>query len=330
MNKSGFSLTGLRRLVQALFVLVCLYIGYRFFGYYTYLGASGLSGSPYRPPGVEAFIPLSALVGLRAWLGTGIFDRVHPAGLSILLIVILVSFLFRKSFCSWICPFGFLEELLGRAGRAIFHRRLELPGWLDIPLRALKYILLALFTGSVFFMMNTEAASAFIESPYNKVVDIKMLRFFLHISLTGTLVFGFLIVISVLFEQFWCRYLCPYGALLGLFGWLSPSAIRRSENLCVNCGACDRACRGRLKVSLVKKVLSPECNACMGCVESCPVPGALAYTFAGKLGRFKYALPAAMLAVFVLAIIIARATGHWESSTTLQEVSAYFNMLDKI
>lgn len=319
-----------RNMVQIAFVFISLYIGWNFLSFYTYLETGGSSGVFIRPPGVEAFTPLSSLVGLRVWLGTGIFDYVHPAGLVVLITALLISFLFRKSFCSWICPFGFIEEVVGKLGAKIMKRRITVPRWLDIPLRSLKYILLTFFVYSIFFMMDGQSAISFMESPYNKIADLKMLKFFLNISTTGIAVFGFLIIMSFIFKHFWCRYLCPYGALLGLLGWLSPSRITRSEETCINCGACDKACPSRLAVSTKKSVVSPECNGCLECISKCPVDGALTYNFAGKPNQYKYLLPVAMLGLFALVIITAKMTGYWESSFTLREVMLLFPLLDQI
>lgn len=319
-----------RNLAQINFVLISLFIGWRFIGFYTYLETGSSSGSFSRPPGVEAFTPLSSLVGLRVWLGTGTFDYVHPAGLVVLTTALLISILFRKSFCSWICPFGFIEEIVGKLGTKLISKRLTMPKWLDLPLRSIKYILLAFFAYSVFFVMDDQSAISFMESPYNKIVDLKMLKFFLNISTTGIAVFGFLILMSFLFKHFWCRYLCPYGALLGLMGWLSPSMITRCEEKCINCGACDKACPSRLTVSMKKTVVTPECNGCLECVNKCPVNGTLTYNFAGKPSRYKYLLPAIMLVIFALAIVTAKLTGYWESSVSLREVMLLFPLLDQI
>lgn len=319
-----------RNCVQLIFVFISLYVGVRFINFYRYLETAGAAGSPYRPPGVEAFTPLSALVGLKVWLGTGTFDYIHPAGLMILVSALLISFLFRKSFCSWICPFGFLEELLGKLGHQIMPKKLKMPGWLDIGLRSLKYILLTFFIYSVFFMMSSLNALDFMKSPYNLMVDLKMLQFFLNISATGITIFAFLAIMSVLFDHFWCRYLCPYGALLGILGWFSPSRISRQEDLCVNCQACNKACPSRLNVSMSKNINSPECNACLSCVESCPVPGALSYNIMGFKGNRKYILPLAMVSVFALILIAAIVSGYWESSVSLREVMMYYPYLNQM
>jgi len=317
-----------RKPVQYLFVIVSLYIGWKFVLFYNYVSTYGLSGSPVRPSGVEAFLPVSALVGFRSWLGTGVFDYIHPAGLTVFLAALAISFLFRKSFCSWICPFGLLEEYLGRAGvRLGLQKKLKMPRWLDILLRSIKYILLAFFTGSVFLLMSPSDAASFMQSPYNIIADIKMLEFFLNISLTGVLVFGVLAVMSILFDHFWCRYLCPYGALLGLLGWFSPAAVSRREEHCTGCQACDHACPGRLKVSSSRRVISPECHSCLNCVQHCPVDGALGYSFAGFAGFPGYTLPLAVLLFWTTAVMAAKAFGLWDSTVTTDQVLTIYSYM---
>ena len=163
--------------------------------------------------------------------------------------------------------------------------------------------------------------------------DIKMLEFFLNISMTGFLVFAFLIIMSVIIENFWCRYLCPYGALLGILGWLSPARISRNEALCTGCGACDRACPGKLTVSSSKSILSPECSSCLTCIEKCPSAGALRYHIPGipkpqNPVLKKYGLHIAMLGVYILLIMIAKAAGHWETSVTNEDFRMLYSMLD--
>lgn len=330
MKKNNGSILQPRRLVQIIFVLASVYIGWRFVNYFTYLQTAGASGSPLRPAGVEAFVPLSALVGLKAWLSTGAFDPIHPAGLTILLLAILVSLVLRKAFCSWICPFGFLEEMLSWVGVKVRPKKLVVPKWLDIALRSIKYILLFLFVAGVFLMMSGLDAVSFVQSPYNMMVDVKMLLFFINISAVGVGIFAFLIIMSLFLDHFWCRYLCPYGALLGLFGWFSPARIQRDAALCINCRACDQACPGRLSISSVKKVASPECHSCLSCIAKCPVSGALEYNFLGRFGRNKYFLPAAVLIIFILGVAAAKLTGHWNSSLDVKDAMVLFKSINNI
>ncbi len=81
-------------------------------------------------------------------------------------------------------------------------------------MRGLKYILLGLFVAVIGFMSAT-ALEDFMSTPYGLVADVKMLNFFRDIGITAAVVIGLLVLLSMLVQNFWCRYLCPYGALMG-------------------------------------------------------------------------------------------------------------------
>ena len=78
--------------------------------------------------------------------------------------------------------------------------------------------------------MSVEGIRAFLESPYGVIADVKMLNLFRLMGVTTAVVLGFLAVASVFVQNFWCRYLCPYGALTGLLALLSPLRIRRDAD----------------------------------------------------------------------------------------------------
>ncbi|HEX9657835.1 MAG TPA: 4Fe-4S binding protein, partial [Bacteroidota bacterium] len=162
----------LRSTIQASFVLLCVWIGIEFY-LFTKWGLSGeVAHYVERPPGAEGFLPISALMSLKYWIDTGIINGIHPASMFILLAIVGVSIVLKKSFCSWLCPIGTLSESLWMLGQKIFRRNLTLPRWLDYPLRSLKYLLLFYFVYAI-STMTVEALRVFIYSPYNKVADIK-------------------------------------------------------------------------------------------------------------------------------------------------------------
>ena len=61
-----------------------------------------------RPPGIEAFLPISSLISLKYWMATGIINPIHPSELVILLMALVTAVLIKRGFCSWVCPFGLL------------------------------------------------------------------------------------------------------------------------------------------------------------------------------------------------------------------------------
>ena len=133
---------------------------------------------------MEGFLPISGMMGLLDWFYQGTLNRVHPAATMLFVIVVVVAFVARKSFCSWICPVGLLSETLARLGRKLFGRNFRPWRWLDIPLRGLKYLLLFFFVQAIVGMSGA-ALQAFIESPYNRVADVKMGLFFVRLGPVG-------------------------------------------------------------------------------------------------------------------------------------------------
>ncbi len=311
----------LRRTVQMFFLILCLWIGWDFIRFYFSCLTPG-QAMVARPPGVEAFLPISALVSARYWLQTGVIHPVHPAGLLILGAIVAISFLFKRSFCSWVCPFGLLSEKLADAGRRIIGRNFTLPRWVDWPLRALKYLLLGFFVWVIFLGMNFAGLQAFLDSPFNQTADVRLLQFFLHPSMTTIVILAVLVGLSIFVRHFWCRYLCPYGALTALAGMASPTRIRRNIPSCIECGKCARACPASLPVNRLLTVNSDECSLCLECVQSCPIPNTLAVHAVSPRWRLRPAIIALIIVgIFLGIIIFGKISGHWQSSVTPQQMS---------
>jgi polyferredoxin len=316
----------IRLVVQMSFALLCIWIGIEFYQFVDYLesagvsGVSGASGDAYRPPGAEGFLPISSLMSLYYFFLTGDIHAAHPAGMFILVGVLAISLLYGKSFCSWFCPVGLLSETLGDLGDKLFGRRLKLPRWLDYPLRSIKYLLLGFFVYSIFFLMGAASLKLFLDSPYNIVSDIKMYYFFADISQFSLIVIGVLLVLSIVIRNFWCRYLCPYGALLGVASLLSLHKIKRNAASCTDCGLCARVCPSFVKVDQVKTVISDECTACLSCVNECPVDNTLDLKLvAGKKAVSRGRVAVGVVGVFMLITGLAMVAGNWNNEVTIDE-----------
>ena len=267
-----------------------------------------------RPAGVEGFLPISALMSLRLWLAGGGVHPVHPAALAILFAVLAMSAVLAKSFCSHLCPVGALSEWLGRLGARLLGRTWQPPRWLDLPLRSLKYLLLAFFVWATWAAMDVAGVRSFLDSPYNRVADLKMLLFFARPSRTTVAVLGVLVVGSVLVRDLWCRYLCPYGALLGPLGRLAPFKVTRDAETCTDCRLCTKACPARLPVHAMARVASVECTSCLDCIAACPVRDCLAVRPPRRPARvvLRPAVAVALaLAVYLAVTIGFRLAGRW-------------------
>ena len=327
-----------RRSFQGAFLLLNLWLGAKFYFWVRQFEDGKFTGSLARPAGVEGWLPIAGLMNLKYWLLSGQIPRVHPAAMFLLLTFLAMAFLFRKAFCSWLCPIGTISEYLWRAGHRLFGRNYYLPRWLDLPLRGLKYFLLGFFVWAI-STMSVAGIRDFMSSPYGLIADVKMLNFFRHIGETGLIVLGAFALASVFVPNFWCRFLCPYGALLGLTSWLSPVRIRRDPAPCIDCAKCAKECPAALPVDKLVSIRSVECTGCLECVAVCPAQDALSFSLPTLLPNSMsraskpLALPAWALAVGIAALFLgvagfAKVTGHWESSishSSYQELIPHAN-----
>ena len=313
-----------RHIAQLIFVALNGWLGLQFLVWVRYFEHGGQGLYMPRPAGAEGWLPIAGLMNSKYFFTTGRIPSIHPAAMFLFLAFVLMSLLLKKAFCSWLCPVGTLSEYLGLLGRRVFGRNLRLPRWVDIPLRGLKYLLFAFFA-SFIAAMSAEALADFMATPYGLLADVKMLNFFRDISLTAAIVIGVLMLGSMLVQNFWCRYLCPYGALMGLVSLLSPIKIRRDAEACIDCAKCARACPSGLAVDKLVQIRSVECTACMACVASCPAENALQFALAPRkaatvrqrwtrraLGPLAVA---GMIAyIFLGFVLYARATNHWQTT----------------
>src|SRR5689334_5145944 len=318
----------LRTTVQAAFVLLCIWIGVEFALFVKWGGDPSAAAFSQRPPGAEGFLPISALISLKYWAEAGIINNVHPAGLFIFIAIAAIGFLLKKAFCSWLCPVGTLSESLHLLGKKLFGRNFQAPRWLDYPLRSLKYLLLLFFLWAI-AQMDTTTLKEFVYSPYNKVADIKMFLFFANITTTALWTIVVLMILSVFVKNFWCRYLCPYGAFLGALSWLSPLKIRRNASTCIDCELCTKACPANIKVHKAGTVMSDECMACLACVAVCPVKETLDVRTSLTATRVPgWVFGALVAGIFVAVTGLAILTGHWQNAIGPDEYRKRFQNLD--
>lgn len=309
----------LRILIQFSFLGFMLWLGLLFYQFVHYIRSGGVAPFVPRPDGIEGFLPISGLLGTASWLKGGGINSIHPAAVVVFVTVLVGTLLLRRSFCSWICPVAALSEILWKSGFKAFRRNLKPPGWLDILLRGLKYILMAFFLYSIVIAMSPGALQAFIKSDYHKVADVRLLDFFTHISPFAFSIILVLLLLSVLLRNPLCRYLCPYGALLGLVAMLSPMRVTRDADRCISCGICSQVCPSRIDVMQKRSVNSPECIGCWRCVSHCRFNDALSMRFAGKIAVHGVIFALLVVILFWGGTAVGKLNGQWNTSLSLKE-----------
>lgn len=308
-----------RQMVQHLLALSMLLVGIQFTANAVMLK---LGITPYlmRPDVGDAFLPIAGAIELKAIISLGIWDQNHPAAAVMLTVVILTGVLCKRAFCGWACPLGLAGEYLYKLRKRFIKRELLPPAWLDWPLRMLKYLLLG---GLLYIVlgMPTQTIPHYLEGNYHKIADLKMALFFITPGLITLACFGVILLLAAWRRQGFCRYICPYGALLGLTSFLSPFKIRRSTQHCLietkgmNCDKCTRACPANIKVHEIHTVRSDECQACMRCVSACPKKQALQLSSRNGVTLSGRGLTIMLLLLMFMIPLIAFVGGFWVSQT---------------
>jgi polyferredoxin len=318
-----------RFIIQSVFALLCIWIGIEMYLFIVYLESGGTTSFYNRPPGVEGFLPISSMMSFYLFITTGEMHYAHPAGMFIFLSILLVSLVIGKSFCSWLCPVGFISELIGDSGEKLFKRKMKLPKFFDYPLRSLKYLMLGFLFYSVFFLMSPIAVKAFLDSPYNLVSDIKMYYFFADISRFSLIIISVLFLLSIIIRNFWCRFLCPYGALLGILNFLSLTKIKRNPVSCIDCGLCTKACPSFIKVDKVKTVVFDECTSCLNCIDACPVADTLFLksVLPVKKKISKKIAAFGVVSIFLIITGAAMFTGNWDNNISKEEYLFHYKKM---
>lgn len=259
-----------------------------------------------KPPGVDALCPFGGLETLFSLIsGQGFIEKTAPSSVVLLVGIVVLAFVSRRSFCGQLCPLGALQGAFGALGARLLgkRRRLEVPHAIDRVARCLKYVVL------VFFALWTWQAAELVMRPYDPWAA------FAHLTSAelladfgaGVIALGVSLAGSLVYERFFCKYLCPTGALLGLLSKASYFGVRRHESACIDCRACDRACPMNITVSIRDRVSAAECISCGECVNACPVAGALDVesAFGRRVSPVAVTAIAAGLIVVIIGLSVA-------------------------
>lgn len=324
----------LREGIQHLLALSMLLVGVQFVVNSALLKA-GITPWLMRPDVGDAFLPIAGGIELKAIMTLGIWDKHHPAAAVMLSAVLLTGLLCKRAFCGWACPLGLAGEYLYKLRKRVIKQELLPPAWLDWPLRMLKYLLLLALL-YIITSMPTMSIPSYLNSNYHKIADLKMALFFVTPGLVTIICFGIILGLAAWRRQGFCRYICPYGALLGILSFLSPFKIRRNTDHCLidakgmSCDKCTRACPASISVHKQINIRSDECQACMRCVSACPKNEALSFSTRNGWKLSARGLTIMLLTIMFLLPLVAYLGGFWHSETPVEARMYLIQHLDKI
>ncbi|MDM7999904.1 MAG: 4Fe-4S binding protein [Dehalococcoidia bacterium] len=172
-----------------------------------------------------------------------------------------------RFWCGWACPFGLVQDLVSLVRRGRSRDILHLPrvAWVKFAVLVLV-IVLAWVALDTLFCKICPAGSLFGAIPQRFVAtDFRFGTFFyVHLATLGAALVLFLLV-----RRFWCRYLCPMGAVLGLFNPVSILKVEVDSDKCSRCGVCLSVCPASIeRPEDIERCT--DCTRCGRCMESCP------------------------------------------------------------
>jgi 4Fe-4S ferredoxin iron-sulfur binding domain-containing protein len=283
-NSRSFKQERKRNIIQALasFATNANIMG--FFKGRIYTGPTKVACVPglncYSCPGAVGACPIGSL---QAVIGGRKFSMsYYIAG-----IMIFFGAMFGRLVCGFMCPFGFVQDLLYK----IPVKKFKIPPAIDRVLRYLKYVILALFVIIFPLLLTNQFGMA---PPYFCKFICPAGAFGGAIPLISTNpglrnTIGFLffwkmgilltvVLLSIFTYRPFCKYLCPLGAFYAFFNKIGFYKMQLNQDKCVGCGLCEKACKMDIKVR--KDINSLECIRCGACKAAC-AHGAITVSFAG-------------------------------------------------
>lgn len=226
---------------------------------------------PFLPEAsLHAICPFGGVVTIYEFITTGDFiQKIHSSSFILMSLGMVTALLFGSIFCGYICPFGTFQEWIGKIGKRLFSKNYNkfVPASLDKILRYLRYIVL------VMVVYQTAVSSKLVFQsidPYYALFNLLTNE----IAVSAYIMLGVIVVLSLFIERPWCKYLCPYGALLGLFNVFRIFKIKRNQTTCIHCKICDNVCPMNIEVSTKNTISDVQCISCYQCTSdaSCPIP----------------------------------------------------------
>lgn len=228
----------------------------------------------YSCPGALGSCPIGSL---QAVLGS----RDYKFSFYVLGFLLLFGSLLGRFVCGWLCPFGLVQDLLYKIPFVKKRKNLQGHGvlkWLKYMILVVFVILLPLFAVDIFgqgkpWFCEYICPSGTLSGGIPLVLASEPLRQtigFLYAWKMAILVL--LVILSVIVYRPFCKYLCPLGAVYGLFNPIAFKRFEVDQEKCVKCGKCQKVCKMDIKVW--EKPNSLECIRCGDCIKSCPT-GAL-------------------------------------------------------
>ncbi|UZQ51201.1 FMN-binding protein [Clostridium kluyveri] len=190
-------------------------------------------------------------------------------------VVVIIPFtvIIGRFFCGWMCAYGAFGDFIYKISSKVFKIKFEMSEDIDRVFKYLKYILLSFLIFAI-CTFNITAFSSFNPwDVFGMVASVGKAPDFSYAAVNLTVGFILFILIgiaSMFIERFFCRYLCPLGAVFAIISKLKIAKIQKLRTKCGNCRICTNNCAMEIPLYKYDVIKSGECINCMQCITACP------------------------------------------------------------
>jgi len=189
------------------------------------------------------------------------------------IVIIPFTILFGRFFCGWMCAFGAFGDFIYSLSRKLFNMKFRMNESADKALKYVKYILLIFLAVVLWTFDSTKFDSLSPWDVFGMLATVGKAPAFSYVAsnmAAGLILFALISAASFFVERFFCRYLCPLGAVFAVTSRLRIAKIQKPGTKCGNCRICTKNCAMGIPLYKTDVVDSGECIHCMQCVTQCP------------------------------------------------------------
>ena len=261
---------------------------------------------PFNVSAFHSICPFGAIESLGRLITQGKFiPKTHTSNFWVLGGVVLLTVLFGRVFCGYICPLGSVQDFFFRIGKGLRkagRRIVRYDSWKGNGFDRLLQKAAAALTYAKYLMLVLiiVQTTRFVSLTFAKVDPYYALFNFWNGSAlpSAIAVLAVVLIASLFVSRPWCRWFCPLGAFLGIISRLSPWKVRRDLSICSSCNLCSKRCPMGIDVANSKNTSDTECIRCGECCASCNVENSLEHKTSRGLR-----LPGRSLAPLLFALI---------------------------
>lgn len=209
--------------------------------------------------------------GLQGFLPQ-VGEWLYPITIALGLLLTLSVFIVGRIFCSYACPIGTVQELVMKLRGKKYRNNVHLPLAAERFFGKGKYIV---------FLFTVVTIGLGLPYLYIQFCPVIGIAYPLSISIAAIVSLAIIVLGALLTERIWCRFLCPYAALMNLVQYLGVllhikrNKIYRNLEVCIECRQCNRHCPMNIDLLEKEYITNANCIHCKRCLDVCPKKDAL-------------------------------------------------------